>query len=110
VPSIIETDAGKRIVGIPLTMDVNDLPHVIRYGNSPASLIEQFKSVLANARRADSAPFMLDVTAHTHVFGRPAGAWAYDAMIKLALAEQDVWIGTREEIAKHALAQEKNFT
>jgi len=108
LPSIIETGTG-RIVGIPLTMDVNDLPHVIRYGNSPASLVEQFKSALTNARRADSAPFMLDVTAHTHVFGRPAGAWAYDAMIKIALAEKDIWIGTREEIAKHALAHDKSF-
>ena len=109
LPSIIETGTG-RIVGIPLTMDVNDLPHVIRYGNSPGSLVEQFKAVLANAKRADTAPFMLDVTAHTHVFGRPAGAWAYDAMIKLALAEKDIWIGTRDEIARHALANEKSFT
>jgi peptidoglycan/xylan/chitin deacetylase (PgdA/CDA1 family) len=109
LPSIVETGAGKRIVGIPLTMDVNDLPHVIRYGNSPASLVEHFKSVLENAQTADGAPFMLDVTAHTHVFGRPAGAWAYDAMIKVALAQSDIFIGTRDEIARHALANEKSF-
>ncbi|UZE50178.1 polysaccharide deacetylase family protein [Rhodopseudomonas sp. P2A-2r] len=109
LPSIIE-HGGARIVGIPLTMDVNDLPHSIRYGNAPAALVEQFKAILDNAPRADAAPFMLDVTAHTHVYGRPAGAWAYDAMIKLAKARDDVWIGTRMEIAEYALAQEQTFT
>jgi peptidoglycan/xylan/chitin deacetylase (PgdA/CDA1 family) len=93
-----------RIVAIPLTMDVNDLPHCIRYGNSPGSLVEHFREVLDGVRRADDAPIMLDVTAHTHVFGRPAGAWAYDSMIKIALDCSDVWIGTRREIANYALA------
>jgi peptidoglycan/xylan/chitin deacetylase (PgdA/CDA1 family) len=93
-----------RIVKIPLTMDVNDLPHTIRYGNQPASLVEHFRDVLRHAPRADGQAFMLDVTAHTHVFGRPALAWAYDAMMQIALEQKDVWIGTRAEIARHALS------
>ncbi|SEH69595.1 polysaccharide deacetylase family protein [Tardiphaga sp. OK245] len=111
LPSIItQKDAPEqRIVGIPLTMDVNDLPHSIRYGNAPATLIDQFRAILDNANQADAAPFMLDVTAHTHVFGRPAGAWVYDAMIKLARKRDDVWIGTRMEIAEYALAQGRWF-
>ena len=111
LPAIISSGeaSGPSIVGIPLTMDVNDLPHSIRYGNAPAALVEQFRAILDNAPRADDAPFMLDVTAHTHAFGRPAGAWAYDAMIKLALARDDIWIGTRIEIARHALAHGELF-
>jgi peptidoglycan/xylan/chitin deacetylase (PgdA/CDA1 family) len=106
LPAVHEfADGASRIVGIPLTMDVNDLPHSIRYGNSPGSLVEHFREVLAGACQADDAPFMLDVTAHTHVFGRPAGAWAYDAMMKIALERSDVWIGTRRGIAQHALSQ-----
>lgn len=109
LPAVLEFEGDSggdapRIVAIPLTMDVNDLPHCIRYGNSPASLVEHFREVLEGALRADDAPFMLDVTAHTHVFGRPAGAWAYDAMMKIALGCSDAWIGTRREIADYALS------
>ena len=93
----------QRIVNIPLTMDVNDLPHSIRYGNNPQSLIDHFQNVLEGSKRADDQPFMLDVTAHTHVYGRPAGAWAFDAMMKIALARDDVWITTRQEIADYTL-------
>ena len=92
-----------RIVNLPLTMDVNDLPHSIRYGNNPQSLVNHFQHLLAGALSADAQPFMLDVTAHTHVYGRPAGAWAFDAMMKIALARDDVWIATRREIAEYTL-------
>jgi hypothetical protein len=44
------------------------------------------------------------VTAHTHVYGRPAAAWAFDACMRIAKAADGVWIGTRAEIAAHALA------
>ncbi len=105
LPAIWEFDGGKRIVAIPLTMDINDLPHSIRYGNAPGSLVEQFEELLENATEADAAPFMLDVTAHAHVYGRPANAWAYDMMMKIALERSDVWVATRREIAHYALDQ-----
>src|SRR4029079_5161667 len=62
------------------------------------------QAILDGAAKADQAPFMLDVTAHTHVYGRPAGAWAFDACMKIALATDGLWIGTRAELVAHALA------
>ena len=109
LPAITHFADGTRIVGLPLTMDVNDLPHTIRYGNAPAGLVAHFRDVLEGTARADAAPFMLDATAHTHVFGRPAGAWAFDEMMKIARARDDVWITTRREIADYALAAPKNW-
>lgn len=103
LPAIWEFAGGERLVAIPLTMDVNDLPHSIRYGNGPGALVDQFEEALENAPEADGQPFMLDVTAHAHVYGRPANAWAYDAMMKIALDHDDVWIATRREIAHYAL-------
>ena len=47
---------------------------------------------------------MLDVTAHTHVYGRPAGAWAFDACMKIAQTAKGIWTGTRAEMVAHALA------
>ena len=104
LPTITQFADGSRIVGLPLTMDVNDLPHSIRYGNAPAGLVAQLRDVLEGTARADAAPFMLDVTAHTHVYGRPAGAWAFDEMMKIARARDDVWIATRREIAEFTLS------
>ena len=92
----------RRIVGIPLTMDVNDLPTCIRYGHPPRRLLELFDDTLAAMRR-ESAPLMLDVTAHTHVLGRPSGAWVYDEIMARARSADDLWICTRAQMARHVL-------
>ncbi len=100
----VERFGDKRIVGISLTMDVNDLPWTIRYGNAPGGLVEVFRQTLDAARTRESRAICFDATAHTHVFGRSAGAWVFEEQMKIAKAHDDVWIATREEIAKHVLA------
>lgn len=95
---------GKRIVGIPLTMDVNDLPTLIRYGQGARQVLDTFNDSLAAMRERETAPLMLDVTAHTHVMGRPAAAWVYDEIMAIVKRTPDVWVCTREEMASHVLA------
>ena len=101
-PYLMDFD-GRRIVGIPLTMDVNDLPLCIRYGHAPGHMLTVFDQTFA-AMRAEAAPLTLDVTAHTHVMGRPSGAWVYDAIMARVKACDDVWVCTREQVARHVLA------
>ena len=110
LPAITQFESGERIVNIPLTMDINDLPHSNRYGNIPGDLARAFREELEQSALADPAPFMLDVTAHCHAYGRPNGAWTFDAMMKIAKARDDVWIATRREIARFALASASKFT
>ena len=93
---------GRRIVGIPLTMDVNDLPICVRYGQGPRHMLEVFNDTFA-AMRAEKAPLMLDVTAHTHVMGRPSGAWVYDEIMSRVKTCDDVWVCTREQMARYVL-------
>jgi peptidoglycan/xylan/chitin deacetylase (PgdA/CDA1 family) len=95
--------SGRRIVGIPLTMDVNDLPTTIRYGNAPRAMLDQFNDVFTAMREREQVPLMLDVTAHTHVFGRPSGAWVYDEIMGIVKNTSDVWITTRAEMARYVL-------
>ena len=95
---------GKRIVGIPLTMDVNDLPICIRYGHSPRHMLDAFNDTFAAMRHHETVPLMLDVTAHTHVMGRPSGAWVYDEIMAIVKSTPDVWVCTRSEMAAHVLA------
>ena len=94
---------GKRIVGIPLTMDVNDLPICIRYGLGPRHMLDVFNDTFAALREREAAPLMLDVTAHTHVLGRPSGAWVYDDIMAIVKRSDDVWLCTRDEMARHVL-------
>ena len=89
------------IVVIPLTMEINDLPHAMRFGRSPAQYVELFDQALARMREDKGEAMMLDVTAHAHVYGRPAGAWVFEAIAAKAGSCDDVWFATRGEIAAH---------
>ena len=91
-----------RIVAIPLTMEVNDL-HAMRYGRSPRQFVEGFDELLAHVLGAETDALLVDVTAHTHVYGRPSGAWACEAIARKVMWRDDVWIATRGDIAAHVL-------
>ena len=94
---------GRRIVGIPLTMDVNDLPICIRYGHRPRHMLDVFQDTFSAFRERETVPLLLDVTAHTHVMGRPSGAWIYDEIMQRVMAADDVWVCTRDQMARHVL-------
>lgn len=96
--------SGRRIVAIPLTMDINDLPICIRYGHSPRHMLSTFEDTFTAMLR-ESNPLMLDVTAHTHVMGRPSGAWVYDEIMARVKACSDVWVCTRQEMAMYVLTE-----
>jgi peptidoglycan/xylan/chitin deacetylase (PgdA/CDA1 family) len=90
-----------RIVAIPLTMEINDLPHAMRFGRSPRQFVELFDDALEHALADRHEAVMIDVTAHAHVYGRAAGAGAYAAIARKARDRDDIWIATRDEIASH---------
>jgi peptidoglycan/xylan/chitin deacetylase (PgdA/CDA1 family) len=73
LPYRLETATGP-ITAMPFTMEVNDMPLYIRYGNEPEAFTRILERVLAGWPRLASAPACLDVTVHAHVFGRPYGA------------------------------------
>lgn len=97
---------GKKIVGIPLTMDINDLPTCIRYGQGPRHMLNMFEDTFKamHEREQGSGPLFIDVTAHTHVMGRFSGAWVYEDIIKAVKNAPGVWICTREQMAEYVLA------
>jgi peptidoglycan/xylan/chitin deacetylase (PgdA/CDA1 family) len=104
LPHLAIEASGHEIIGIPLIMDVNDLPSAIRYGNNARAMLEQFQDAFAAMRDRDTRPAFLDVTIHTHVYGRPAGAWVFDEIMRIVKASSDVWTGTRAELAAHVRA------
>jgi peptidoglycan/xylan/chitin deacetylase (PgdA/CDA1 family) len=107
LPHLERFGGGAEIVGVPLTMDVNDLPSAVRYGNTARAMLEAFEDAFAALLGRETRPAMLDVTIHAHVYGRPAGAWVFDEIMRRvrAAAPEEVWTGTRLEAARHLLAQ-----
>jgi peptidoglycan/xylan/chitin deacetylase (PgdA/CDA1 family) len=99
----IQVCENGRIVAIPLTMEINDLPHAMRFGRSPRDFVGLFDDLLANVLAGEDAAVVIDVTAHCHVFGRPSGAWAYEAIVKSVTGRDDIHVATRAEIADYVL-------
>ena len=92
----------RQIIGLPLTMDINDLPSAIRYGNNARTMLEQFEDTLQACVERDPFPLFFDVTIHTHVYGRPAGAWVFDAIMEKTRSVSGIWVGTRQMAAQYA--------
>lgn len=97
----IQDFAGRSIVAMPFTMEVNDMPLYMRYGALPDQYVEMFERTLARLSEGEKGAMLLDATAHAQVFGRPLGIWAYEAAMQIAKRAHDVWIGTRSEAVKH---------
>jgi len=100
LPSLLEF-GGKTLVNVPFTMDVNDLPSLIRYGNPPSQMVDVFKTSLDYLNRHNDDVAKIDVTIHAHVFGRPSGIWAYEEIIKIVQSANNIFSGTRDEIVNH---------
>jgi peptidoglycan/xylan/chitin deacetylase (PgdA/CDA1 family) len=99
-PYVQVFDSGE-IVAIPLTMEINDLPHAMRFGRSPRQFTDTFDDLLGRGLHGEDEAIMIDVTAHAHVYGRPAGAWAFEEIGHRVRRRDDVWIATRQQMADH---------
>lgn len=93
------------LVAVPLTIEINDLSHSMRWGRTPRQFVEMFDEALSHLLAATHDVVILDVLCHTHCYGRPAGAWAYDEIAQKCSDRKDIWVTTRGKIADHFLAQ-----
>jgi peptidoglycan/xylan/chitin deacetylase (PgdA/CDA1 family) len=100
----VQSFGQRRIVAIPLSYDVNDMPSM-KYGNPPGMMLDAFKEVIDIARERDDELRIIDVTSHAHIFGHHRGAHYYEKIIGLAVSAPDIWVGTRAQIADHVLSQ-----
>jgi len=89
-------EEGHRVLAIPFDMTINDLPFHVRFGNPPFAYVELFERTLDAVIREGGG--LVDVTAHTHVFGRAPGAAAIDEILALARGRDDIRVMTRSEI------------
>ncbi len=103
LPYVLEY-GNKKIVAIPLSYDVNDMPSM-KYGHPPKLMLESFNEVIDIARSRGDELRIIDVTNHAHIFGHHRGAYYYDKIIEKAVSSSDIWVGTRAQVAEHVLAR-----
>jgi len=97
--------AGAPLVALPLTMETNDLPLVMKHGHTPNSFREIVADSVQAALDSPHPALHLDITAHTHVTGRVGMAGAFEKAIAEAASDPRVWIGTRGQASRLVLAQ-----
>ena len=102
LPYVVD-HGNKRIVAIPLSYDVNDMPSM-KYGHPPRLMLEAFDEVIDIARSRADELRIIDVTSHAHIFGHHRGAHFYEKIVAQATSSPDVWVATRAEIADHVLS------
>ena len=98
LPYKLETKAGP-IIGLPFTMEINDFPLLVRYGNEPEAFVRTLSAMLEGWRSIRSPHACLDLTAHAHVFGRPAGAIAFKNAIEMCRENSQTFMTHHAEIA-----------
>lgn len=103
-PYRIDTPGGP-LVGMPFTMEVNDMPLYVRYGNEPDAFTRTLSRIVENWPRLGSAPACLDITLHAHIFGRPYGAIAFLDSLDVVRSARHCWLTNHRDLSELYTAQ-----
>lgn len=98
----VEQTAHGPILAIPLNMDVNDLPMVMKYGISGAQFSEAFANLLTSALQLPDRPGHVDLTVHAHVAGRAGFAASFKTALQHLQDRPDIRVTTRSDFAQAA--------
>ena len=107
LPTVVTTANG-RIVAMPFTMEVNDMPLYVRYGAEPEAFSRIFARIAGAWRSIPGAgggqPGCIDLTVHAHVFGRPYGLVALTDAIEVARRTECAWLTDHAQLAEMCAA------
>lgn len=98
LPYVVKTQKG-NVLGLPFSMEVNDFPLSVRYGNEADAFNRILVNILDGWKDLRRAEACLDITVHAHVFGRPAGVIAFKAAIREAQAREFAWVTDHARLA-----------
>ena len=98
LPYRIRTASGS-LIGVPFTMEVNDMPLYVRYGNEPDAFSRILGKIVDGWPRLGSPHGCLDITVHAHVFGRPYGALALLDALAVVKRSPHCWLTHHAELA-----------
>ena len=102
LPYFVEV-LGKQHLVVPYSLVYNDSRFIFPQGfSSPANFVEQVKRAIEEYRREGRAgyPKMMSIGVHARFFGQAGRTSGLREVIEHCLELGDVWIATREEIAR----------
>lgn len=105
-PYVMELEAGRRLLSVPYSYDINDKPVFETKHHMPADFTEmicrQF-DVLYN-EGAQSGRVMA-IALHPYIIGMPYRIGALDKALEYICGHRDVWLTTGGELTDHYLKQ-----
>ena len=104
-PVPLATRSGQRLVSVPYSMELNDVPVFTRH-YSTDDFVDMAKAQLDVLRReADDAAGgrVMCVALHPYLMGMPHRADGLAAMLDYLMSHDDVWQTTASQIAQHYL-------
>jgi len=99
LPYRLDTTSGS-LLAMPFTMEVNDMPLYVRYGNEPEAFTRTLARITAGWERLGRPFACLDITVHAHVFGRPYGVIALLDALELVRAQPWCWLTDHASLAE----------
>lgn len=111
LPYFVEV-LGKPHLVVPYSLVYNDSRFIFPQGfSSPTDFVEQVKRAIAEYRREGQAgyPKMMSIGVHARFFGQAGRTSGLREVIEHCLSLGDVWIATREEIAKWWIAHHSEW-
>jgi peptidoglycan/xylan/chitin deacetylase (PgdA/CDA1 family) len=99
------TTKGRRHLVVPFTLAINDS----KYGRAVFATADDFFTYAKDSfdlllREGVTQPKMMSVGLHLRITGHPGRATGLERFLDYVLAQKDVWICRREEIARHWIA------
>jgi peptidoglycan/xylan/chitin deacetylase (PgdA/CDA1 family) len=99
------TVGGHSHLVLPYSITYNDSFYSYGHLGGPGDFIDYLKRALTYlAEEGDNVPRMMSVGLHPRLSGQAARASAVAEFLEFAQSRSDVWIATREQIARHWLA------
>jgi len=98
-----DAPAGRPIIVMPYQLDTNDMKLWSDPAYTPRAwldyVIDSFDMLYAEGAG------MLSVGVHLRIMGRPGRALCFEKLLQHITSKPDVWVATRQDIARHFSAQ-----
>ncbi|MEH0688090.1 allantoinase PuuE [Vibrio cholerae] len=103
VPDVQKPGQTRPHLIVPYTLDTNDMRFASPYGFSHG---EEFYQYLKDNfdclyQEGQSKPKMMSIGLHCRIIGKPSRFMALKKFLDYVQSHSDVWIATREQIARH---------
>ncbi len=93
------------MVVVPYQLDTNDMKMWVNPAYTPDMWLDYAKHTFDTLyQEGAETPRMMSLGLHLRILGRPGRIWAFEAFLQHVVGHRDVWVTTREAIARHARA------